>query len=642
MEPGRKLQRRPLAPIIRSSKQKGETPLVFATRHPEKPGVLDLRSLAEGETSNVKNWGGDYQGRPELIAELAPHVYALHIGSPEGTTINVVRALKSYWRLLDSLDSIAPVRTVSDLTHIHEAEQFRKRVPVAHTNTFLRIVNARRLELGLARLIWTKPDRPETATRLPERTEVKAIYEELKHLSWDAIRRVEEDDHVARGRDWAEDLTSRRPNLAWTPTELRATYKGFIAKLAHPCPTREMILRATGGRDITSLSTLAEIDALYFRLEDVQALFHLFLLFTGWNPQTALDIDLSEDPVEPHPTAAGFHLVRSVKTRGNSEQVALGQTKRELAPGNIILMLKKRTEPLRRYLESELEKARGGDDLQLVFRLQRAVKSPWLYPLRDGVVKALDSESCRKWDNSASFMKYVIRRVNARRSPKGEPPIFEGITATDLRDAFISYAYERSGYNWLIAKLAAGHLNINSTRVYLHKTHWASFGHSQVRKLLRAMWSDIAHRKIVEPAFLFAMVQRGEISEEQRRRWIQHKDRTRVGVGCKSFRAPPKHLAPEHKEGTGCRVFRCTLCPHAIVFDDSVDLLARRHAELESIRASIPLVSWEQSTFPDELESLDTTLELFAPDVVRVRLLHWREEINAGRHVVAIYEGAYE
>ena len=115
-----------------------------------------------------------------------------------------------------------------------------------------------------------------------------------------------------------------------------------------------------------------------------------------------------------------------------------------------------------------------------------------------------------------------------------------------------------------------------------------------------------------------------------------------MGMGCKNFKNPPSRLAPEHVAGTGCRVQRCILCEHGIVFDDSLSGLTCRLAELETIHTRIPLPAWNESTFPEELESLNATLDDFAVDAVAEHLMYWRCEIAEGRHRVLDFEGAYD
>lgn len=641
MDPSKKKLRKPLPIFNVEPHDDAATDLRFTTAHPRKPGEIDLTQFAFGLSSNFGSWGGDFTGRPDLIRQLAPKIRELYGHAPNSVTLQLISSLRTYWRLFDSLEDISPVRTVEDITHIHEAEQFRCGINGVFTNYFLRVMNAYKAEHGQAKLFWKKPEKGHALKVLPRPEHVKAIYEELKHLCWEAIDRLNAADQ-REGEDWSANTESRTTRKSWTQGELTTTYRGLIALTGHPCPTREMITAVCGGRPMASLRTMEEMRNTYFILEDIQAFFHLFVLLTGWNGGTTLDIDLSLDPVQPHPTNPDLQLVRGIKTRGNTEQVAISQAKRELSPGNIILLVVKRTEALRQFLLKEFEDANSAGDTKRAMRLQREIRSPWLHPLRDGVVKALTPDDAKRWEKQTSFLDYVIGRINKRNEPKGVEPIPLAITPRSLRDAFISFAYERSGYNWLLAKLAAGHKNPASTTTYLRNNYWAAFGNSKIRSLLAAMWGDIESRRIVEPAFLFAMVQRGEISEEQRVRWLSGKDRTRVGVGCKGFYSPPKTIAPQHQPGTGCRVFRCTLCVHAVLFEDSADHMCRRLAELEALQGQVPVVSWEQSSFPEEMRSLELNLKLFSSELVDTLKVKWQLAIAKGAHRIPTTEGAYE
>lgn len=642
MRPSSKAARAPLRdqePASANDQPVPANPLVFTTDHPRKPALVDLREFETGAAASSSQWGGDFRGRPELIHELVPHIRAIYGTRPESTVATLRQSLRAWWRLLDEIDDLAPVTTVSDLGYIHEAEQVRRGIHATFTNNFLQSVNSRRTELGLSRLIWIKTQSSNKLATLPEQWQVKLIYEELKRRAWRALSRLDEADTVP-GIDCSERVLSGKKGDAWTKPDLVATYRALSQQMAHPCPSGAQLHEQLGAsREFRERCSVA-IDQIYFVLDDLRAFFFLFLLLTGWNSETALDIDLDAEPVIPHPTAAGLEIVRSIKQRSNSEQVAICQSKRELAPSNLLRQLISRTEPLRAYLRRKLaalDKSAG--QLERA-RLERAIRSPWLYPIRDGKVGRLTLVDAVRAPGRKHYLKELIRDIN-KRTPANRQ-IHETMKVGDLRDAFISFAYRQSGYNWLIAKLAAGHKDVRSTRTYLNNTHWARFGKSSVRKLTSAMWSEIGSRRLVEPAFLFALVERGEISETQRARWLVHKDRTRVGTGCKDFRHPPKLVAPGHKEGDGCRAFRCTLCPHAVVFKDSVDLLARRKAELIWGKERIPLVSWEQSIFPEELESLEQTLTLFSPDVVHGRFTHWQKQIEVGLHIPSLQEGEHE
>lgn len=374
---------------------------------------------------------------------------------------------------------------------------------------------------------------------------------------------------------------------------------------------------------------------------------------TGWNAQTALDLDVEGNWRAPHPTSPEHHLIRSTKTRGNTEQVAVGLEKSQTSPGRLLDVLLERTAPLRALVKKKLSALEAqyriapSEELRLeIAEIRARSKSPWLFVdvSRQNTVLCLTLKTYGLLQRQ-SVLRLWIREMNAKTltSSKANKPFLvpETFTISDFRDAYVDFAYEASGFNWLVAKLAAGHPSLNSLKDYLRKRRWKAEGEKKVSAVQEALWKEITERRIVDPVFLRALVDRGTISEEQRQRWLDHKDRTRVGTGCRDFKNPPKSVAPEHVPGTGCRVQRCTLCSHAIVFQDSISHLARRLSELETLREKLPLITWLQSSFLEEVEATEAALSLF--DLAKVRELtqHWHAEIASGRHTVLQFEGAY-
>lgn len=548
--------------------------LVLVTTHPVRPGELDLRSLRDGDPRPAnRQWKGPINGRPILIAQLMPAIRAQYYDAPNKTTVRVRQLLRLYWRLFDRHAGIAPVQGVADINDLHGAIQLREGVDRADTQAFLLLVNDARAALGLPRLFWpVKEDQPGTAD-LPARAHVARVYKFLKQRAYQAIDRIE-----------------------------RA-----LREQADPTPS----------------------------LAEVWHLFLLFLLRSGWNRQTAMDLDTGSCLL-PHPTSAAHHVVRAIKLRGNTEQIAIGLEKSALSPGNIVRLLVKATAPLREQVQRQLDKlgpvpATGESDAR---RLQRAklealLRTPWLFPGR--FVATTLTEGLR--------LKPILQEINASLPP--EQHVSESITVGDLRDAYIAFAYEYSGYSWIVAKVAAGHKSLESLKAYLRQRQWKAHGERKVLRFGDALWSLVTERRVVDAAVLHAMVENREVSQEQVDRWLARKDRTRLGTACKDFKHPPSYIAPNHVSNTGCRIQRCALCTHAILFNDSVDLLARRVAELMALKERIPLATWLESSFPDELEATEKHLERFEPASVRERMEHWRRAIATGQHRIVHLEGSY-
>jgi len=126
------------------------------------------------------------------------------------------------------------------------------------------------------------------------------------------------------------------------------------------------------------------------------------------------------------------------------------------------------------------------------------------------------------------------------------------------------------------------------------------------------------------------MVEAGGVTPEQERRLLDHRMRSRMGMGCLDPLHPPRHVEPDHREGKLCRVQRCTGCQHGVVFQESLGPLARRRAELLHLQRTLPFAVWAQSSFDGELRSVELTLESFDPDDVRAETRGWQARINSG------------
>jgi hypothetical protein len=628
--------------------------LSFRTQHPECSVLVDLTDFSVG-THGVKvksgKWSGSFSGRPELINELFPHIKVAYSGLSVGTINGLKVALRTWWRLFDECEDVAPVRNVMDINEIHAALARKSKVEQGAHAKLLSLLNSFRRENGCVPLYWISYSNRKPQSDLPESWEVKAIHDTLKRRYFLTLDRWQAADKLAaEGFNWVGSLHNKPVLEPWKTQDIHATYRGVAEITGNPCPPKNLAISMLGLRYCKAFDKISiPVYGLYPSKKEVQAFFMLFLLRTGWNPQTALDIDVNSDFLEEHPVSPMFHVIRSVKRRAGTEQVAVGAKKSTLSPGNIVLQLVERTMPLRDALRRKLDRVEqqlkalpSSEELrQEQSRLRASVKSPWLFCVAriECKILSLASNTYHTEIGGGGFVRTLISEINEGREE--ERKINPSITSSDFRDAYIAFAYRNSGYSWLAAKIAAGHKSIESLKHYLRQRQWKEHSQSQVLHFTEKLWSEIQGRRVVDPAVLHALVQRGEVSEQQRLRWSEHKDRTRVGVGCVDFKNPPKIISPEHQAGSGCRVQRCTLCVNAVVFPDSLDHLARRQAELEFLRTNIPLVAWTESSFGDELVATEDVLKQFETSEVSARLAYWMHEISSGRHLVFGMEGAY-
>lgn len=567
-------------------------PLRWWTSHSDRPGEINLQVFATGMRGDQvrANMLSGFSGRAELIGQLAPYIKLCYANAPLTTVANLNPSLRTWWRILDECEEIAPVRSIVDLNEIHNAAFLRiGKNTHKHYNTVMNVIRVARQDLGYPPLYWTSPERSSPSRGLIDPRAVSQIYHQLKRRCFEALHR-------------------------------------FAEKSESP-PSRD----------------------------DVSNLLVMFLLRTGWNLQTALDIDISArgdgelSCYSPHPTSRDHHIITSSKARAQGrEQFALGTNKSQLSPGNIILALVRQTLSVRESLHGELDilrsEQRGGlkgvdsDILTVQIKKKKAMlKSPWLFEAQriEGQYRYMTSRFATS--TGSAYMATLTKETNNGLRP-GEAAILQ-MSLSDLRDAYIEAQYARSGYSWLTAMLAAQHSSVYSIAAYLRKRQYKAHSESRFLSVTEKIWDMAAAREPIDPIRVAAQIEGA--SAEQILRWQVGKDRTRVGMGCRDFYNPPKEIAPAHLAGNGCRVQRCTLCSHGIVFTDSAEHIARRVEELKHIHYNIPLLSWVQSTFPEELERAENILETLCTEAQRA---HWRDywqmQINSGKLLPLSGEGS--
>lgn len=95
-----------------SNHQVDHNPLRFYTTHPQKPCLVDLTAFRDGRqqarVEGTYSWGGPFQGRPQLIEEIAPAIRDFFLMSPEKTIEQLLCALRNWWRIFDAVEAAAP------------------------------------------------------------------------------------------------------------------------------------------------------------------------------------------------------------------------------------------------------------------------------------------------------------------------------------------------------------------------------------------------------------------------------------------------------------------------------------------------------------------------------------------------------
>lgn len=636
-------------------------PLIFWTRHPSEPSRVDLHEFATGRTradlgSRATRWAGDFTGRPELLNDLLPLIKQEWITVRHSAIKVHLSSLRSWWRVLDEAErmpdssvakAIPQVHSVEDLHELHYVTSKRLGIGTNAHITFTRLVGLRLKQKGLNPLFWPSPDAHRKPSEVPTQWEMERIRHQLKHGWFRALDRWKAaDEHYPNLTSWKVARPEDRNQHA------HAVYRAVIAQSGNPIPNKQEVGEALGfeGPAVWMYPLNVPQNGLYPNGTDVKFAFHLCLLYSGWNPQTLLELDIAGRFIEAHPIEPDYHLLFGFKNRGGSEQFCVGRNKRSDSPGTILRMLLQRTQSLRELLRRELlvvEQALLNDPNSSTLaarnaELQQCIKSPWLYfDSATARIRQLNAKSYASENRQRSFLERVIAETNQRAAP--DKTVRESITAGDFRDAYIAFSYEFSNYSILAAQAAANHRSASTTQTYLRHRAWRAHSAKKVRDFSTLLWREIKVHRSVDAAILRASLEGGPVSEDERKRLSDYRrNRSRVGVGCKEPTNPPPSVDPEHEEGSLCRVQRCTLCPtHAIVFDDSYELLARRQAEIENLSETIPVTSWEQSSFPEELDNTRDVLQRFDSGLVKEHLAYWHEEIKSGRHKPVSMEGAY-
>ena len=622
--------------------------LQFITEH-EIRSHCDLRLFETGLPPESCRKGGraeiPFTGRSQLIRELFPDIYARYRSQAPSTVRNLSSSLRWWWRFFDRLDALfpdnKPITSVADFSEIHYAHYAHlpyDQMPSSIVgSTFFGLLDATRERISasgpaaqkLHSFHWTAVSKGGGTRALVDFADVKLVYEHLKHECRPVLLRWEDD-----------------------PEELP-------------------------------------------RQAEVVALLTLFALQTGWNISTVTGIDVSTrredgslDCIETNPMNPKTSILRAVvadEHEGDDEKSVDSEYVRIRAPKarakgaiqravsrhapimgayNILTKITKQTEPLRnllrRYLgtlkrDLEIAKAQAAgtetvNDLLLeISAVELQIKSPWLYEQQtnyshEGTIA--EAIGFLKGTPKPALKSYA-RTINARLRPS-EKPVPENMLYRDLRDAFISWRWMTS-HSWLDAMLAAGHTSRQSLIQYLKRKQIKQRHHRQFLKLGDSLWDALRSTapkkkkyRITFPELIGIVAAKvTDVPEQKIQRWCEGRELTYVGTGCLDFTHPPKSIAPDHKEGSGCRVQRCTLCQHVVLLPTSIPFLARRFAELQFGRRFMPEQAWQEGDYHVEMRNTQDALARFDQREVVYWIAKWEADITSGKHRPVLAEGAY-
>jgi hypothetical protein len=189
-----------------------DDPLRFWTGHPTENTLIDLYEFANG-TSSIGNpkragaWGGDFSGRPELIAELASAIQARFSLTPKATSNQWLVTLRHLWRVCDEVEStVTPeghavdrLTSVRHFSHLHETALHRAKVDRTQFGRIASLIDDVRRLLRLGGLLWTRPKGGEPNRLLIPDSHAKALKIRIKP-DWERVRkRWERHDAIRAG-----------------------------------------------------------------------------------------------------------------------------------------------------------------------------------------------------------------------------------------------------------------------------------------------------------------------------------------------------------------------------------------------------------------------------------------------------------
>jgi|GEM_PF-5087183 len=352
--------------------------------------------------------------------------------------------------------------------------------------------------------------------------------------------------------------------------------------------------------------------------EDVEHVFALHCMHTGWNFGTTTDM-LFDDWVTDHPTRPDLVArLHSRKARAQSKgqkgkiQIAYSLKHKSFRPYNLIQMVLLWTSPLRESIRAELDtlvntqKNCGSIDESRLQVLRRMSRRVWLYLDKTGDIAYFDIANAGGWHSISSLIRAAELKL-----PDGTIPRF---SQEFVRKSWAVFAYEGSGFNLIVTQMALGHSDLASLLSYLDR--------KAIRNRNRKEWFNLQRnvlafleRGALDVRSLRKIVQGGQLSDDEARTLASRSTLTRQGVLCSSPRKPDGHVEPSHRLGELCRKQNCLDgCSRAFVTWETSLYLARRILELRALRDSMSLPVWISSDYPHDLDFAEWLLGQFTEE----------------------------
>lgn len=647
--------------------------LVYWTLHPTKSTLVDLREFAVCDAKKgmqLGTWNGPWRGRPELIEQLAPAFKAATITLAKPSVTKQLGWLRRWWRLMDQVEDAAaangsviePVKSVADLTSLHYDFAHRQGMRRQEFSSFITLVNAVRITIGLSPLRWDAPVDDAPIRHLPPPDHCTALRLAIRKAWTQVLSGFSLKDRVRAGNFTPSNAEEELLLENWLHFKNVADLTGSVLPTTAQLRdgSSKKIYWSLEGRTLAAMRSIAnptrwEVDAAYYQC----------LVFTGWNDATLLSLDAeSQALLRSHPKdqlqfvlADEMYELTGVKARSsNSEQYVFGLWKTSFGAGFIVKTWLERTAHLREILKTRLtekrkeyEEARRSerfsvDELSELFkevvRLRTGCHAVWLYLDRNGQINWLHDhgkEGHVDQGKQITFVRVLLRQMNRERLASGASAISEDITSSDFRDMFAVYVYQRTGGNVLAVMKALGHKFLRTSAGYLDNNVLNAKSDETIRSFLNHLFAELGNGRL-DLTILKALVETGEVPPELRTRLQEYRSllRSRHGIACRAPRNPPKGINEVGKAGSLCKEQACLrACSNAIFMPDSLSGIARRVEELEAMREVLPLATWLRSKQEVELSNgIDLLTTFYCAEDVDAHRRRWKTEIRMGHHLV--------
>lgn len=660
--------------------------LVFWTHHDREPCEVNLHIFANGyDGTRVPQKGGrtghPFTGRPDLIRQLAPAIAETLAYAAKATVDGYLNAIRDWWRLADAVETEAkesghPIKNVSDVrefTNLHAEHAHRIGMSRQIFGKFRLLVDTTRMALGDRQTYWISPEKTDSQKHIPRIEQRKEVRLAIKR----ACRRV-----LAQ---W--ELHENLVALEYEPDDPRdaeiyrhVKYMQKIQKKTGKLlPTKEELC------DGFHVSTLVKWGILIRTLREVvfpshrdaNAVWHLCLLNTGWNPSTLTTLDVSKKILVDHFKDSSsdyysrfvlspetYELVGEKERASGKEQIVIGLWKTQDGPGHLIKTYLKRVAPLRELLKQEHARelqryqrmadedaayAQRTAQYEKIKELERGIRSVWLYVNRSGGISWIvnDLQKCCTVNGQlVYFMDEIVHSLNSQKAEESAKRIrnneasttpFEPVpyvSPSEFRVWFADFHYGVSNGNILHVKRALGHSFLRTTTGYLNNTIRNQEASNSARKFLEILVGQLEAGR-VDLTILAHLYRYGSVTDDQEELLSQARALpiSRVKVACKDTYRPPAHM--KATPGTACDVQRCLLCvDNAVLLPESLDGIAMRVEELLTIQGVLPIEVWVDEQYDLELKNNLIAMSKFDHKEGLSARDKWAQSIANGEHYV--------